>query len=677
MYCHHGIALKSPSGGTLPGYFVECLSGETVVPIYADNLGSPIASLSGVTDRAKTDARGNFFFYVTDGTYNLKYYDDNGVYQFTETGFTMDGGGLALREDLADSSGAALIGTGSGGTVQSELNARPTSAVLADDTGATLVGSDDGASGTLWTTIAGFVSRLMSSAGSSVIGFIQSGAGAVERTAQSKMREVVSVADFLPSGFVSDGSVDYSTSIQAAIDAFSGFGSGATINFPAGTFKANIVLKRGIVLKGAGQFETTLIPATNDHTVKTPTGVSTVRIGIEDMQIKGDLSYTGKDSLHLETTGVGNFVDSIHLTRCALTDGGRAGLYCYGTSNSGPFVQRMFLDDVVCEGNKTRNMLIVGVVIECQAQNSTFGNTIDTDGSGIPIRFEDYGGTQFPQQFLFLNCLNGNLDAYNLGNAATGVSIRAGSAIMFINCNFEAVRPAIFVDSFSLADGFVWEGGKIAVTQDVDTLFDIAGASGLVSIQNTRFDVAAGKTLTSVAKLGGGISGIKKFRMDNNDLNGTITNEIANAAGWYETISSGNATYWRQSMTLFGEGFVADDLVNILAEDGSTSRFKSGDTVTINSSSSFGNITVKNTGNIRLSNSLDVVLTGEFSTLTLQWNIAAGNWIEIGRSLVRAAAVTSLSQTISATYSQSEVQAISSKVDSLLSSLRAAGLMVP
>lgn len=584
---------------------------------------------------------------------------------------------FASLADLAAQTGAGLVGTSNGTTVQQALDSKPTATL---DTDGTLAANSDGRVASQKATktyVDAKSSALAASGGSSLVGHIAAGAGAVARTVQAKLREIISIQDFLPVGFVTDGSVDYSAHFQAAIDAYSSGSTGAVINIPSGIFKANIVLKRGITLKGAGQFETTIIPAINDHTVQTPVGVSTVRIGIEDMQIKGDLSYSGKDALHLETSGIGNFVDSIHLDRCALTNAGRAGLYCAGTSNSGPFVQRMFLNDVVCEGNKTRNMLIVGVVIECMAQNSTFGNTVDTDGSGIPIRFEEAAGTQFPQQFLFVNCINGNRDAYNLGNAATGVSIRAGSAIMFINCNFEAVRPAIFVDSFALADGFVWQGGKIAVTQDVDTLFDVAGASGVVSIQNTRIDVAAGKTLTSVAKLGGTISGIKKFQMGNNDLNGTITNEIANAAGWYETISSGNATYWRETMTLFGEGFSADDLVNILAEDGSTTRFKNGDTVTLNCSSSFGPITVKNTGNIRLSNSLDVVLTGEFSTLTLQWNIGAGKWIEIGRSLVRATAVADLNQVISPTYSQSEVQAISDKIDELLGSLRASGILAP
>lgn len=47
----------------------------------------------------------------------------------------------------------------------------------------------------------------------------------------------------------------------------------------------------------------------------------------------------------------------------------------------------------------------------------------------------------------------------------------------------------------------------------------------------------------------------------------------------------------------------------------------------------------------------------------------------LGDSPAAAAAVTDLNQTISGTYSQSEVQAISDKVDELLATLRTIGLL--
>jgi len=61
-------------------------------------------------------------------------------------------------------------------------------------------------------------SGLSASNGSSLVGFTQSGTGAVARTVQDKEREQKSITDFLPTGYVTDGSIDYTTYIQAAIN---------------------------------------------------------------------------------------------------------------------------------------------------------------------------------------------------------------------------------------------------------------------------------------------------------------------------------------------------------------------------------------------------------------------------------------------------------------------------
>lgn len=61
--------------------------------------------------------------------------------------------------------------------------------------------------------------NLFTSSGSSLVGFLQSGISAISRWAQDKLRERVSMADFLPIGYVTDGSVDYTTQLQAFINA--------------------------------------------------------------------------------------------------------------------------------------------------------------------------------------------------------------------------------------------------------------------------------------------------------------------------------------------------------------------------------------------------------------------------------------------------------------------------
>jgi hypothetical protein len=124
-------------GDSLPGWQVECVEvgdGQTVVPIFADENGTPIASVSGVANRAVADGEGNYGFFVPSGTYSLRFYNPAGVFQRLQRYLPMYG--------------------------------------------------------------ADFTEGLVSPAGASLVGFQQSGAGAVARTVQAKLRETVSVRDF-------------------------------------------------------------------------------------------------------------------------------------------------------------------------------------------------------------------------------------------------------------------------------------------------------------------------------------------------------------------------------------------------------------------------------------------------------------------------------------------------
>lgn len=442
----------------------------------------------------------------------------------------------------------------------------------------------------------------------------------------------------LPAGFVTDGSVDYSTQIQAAIDLYSP--DGAVIHFPKGTYKANVILKRGITLKGAGQRETIIVPATNDHVIKTPTTVSTVRIGLEDIAIQGNIANVGKNGIHLETVTGGTFIDTVYLKNVYITGNENAGIYAKGVDGSGPFVQRAFFDNVISEYNNKYNVLLHGAVIESRFEDCSFCHTLKTDGTGQTVRLEQSAGAQFPSQILILNTIFANLAAYDLLNAAPGIVIQAGSNIKLINCNMEAVRPAIKLEDTALVEGFSWSGGRIAVTQNVDTAFDLPTASGRVRIQDIRFDVTGGKTLTSVAKLVNGQASVKSLIMTGLALNGTITNVVDETSAWLQTIASGNIIFYRDYISVWGEGALADDLVNITATNGSTTRFKSGDTLTLSMFDGQPVVTVKNTGNIALANGLDFILSNGSTTLTLAWSRNMQKWVEIGRTAKRAAAVT-------------------------------------
>lgn len=136
-------------------------------------------------------------------------------------------------------------------TLETAVEARPTSATLAASGGSALIGGDDGSSGSLWTTVQGFVNYLLSSAGSSFIGFLPSGASATARTMQAKARDTLNAADFLPVGYVTDGSVDYTTQLQAAITAAAA--QRKELIIPAGTFKASgLIIGAGTRIRGQG-----------------------------------------------------------------------------------------------------------------------------------------------------------------------------------------------------------------------------------------------------------------------------------------------------------------------------------------------------------------------------------------------------------------------------------------
>jgi len=81
---HYFEVVTNQKGDGLVGWQVECVrlsDGTTVQPIYADENQTPISTVSGIANRAVTDEVGNYDFFVVDGTYSLRIYDDNGIFQ--------------------------------------------------------------------------------------------------------------------------------------------------------------------------------------------------------------------------------------------------------------------------------------------------------------------------------------------------------------------------------------------------------------------------------------------------------------------------------------------------------------------------------------------------------------------------------------------------------------------
>lgn len=131
--------------------------------------------------------------------------------------------------------------------------------------------------------------------------FIQAGTGAVSRTFQDKMRDVISVKDF---GAKGDGVTDDSNAFQAALNYGMSLAFGATVYFPAGTYKIlnkcvldrSIVTTRGRVsIQGAGMQSTLinapngLVSIRNSHSTSTPEANTSYQ-SVSDMSIFGDSS---------------------------------------------------------------------------------------------------------------------------------------------------------------------------------------------------------------------------------------------------------------------------------------------------------------------------------------------------------------------------------------------------
>ena len=78
---HYFNTVTDDKGNSLPRFQVEVVQladGQTVVPIFSDENGTPIQTVSGVANRAVADAAGNYDFFVNEGTYSLRFYDAKG-----------------------------------------------------------------------------------------------------------------------------------------------------------------------------------------------------------------------------------------------------------------------------------------------------------------------------------------------------------------------------------------------------------------------------------------------------------------------------------------------------------------------------------------------------------------------------------------------------------------------
>lgn len=123
---HYVNSIQNTRGDALIGYFVQLVSPTTseVVDIYADDNGTPIVTESGIVNMAEVDSDGNASFFVESGSYHINIYATDGTTFLKQIANVpmITPGDFVTGADLADTGGAALVGTSDGGTVQEAVD---------------------------------------------------------------------------------------------------------------------------------------------------------------------------------------------------------------------------------------------------------------------------------------------------------------------------------------------------------------------------------------------------------------------------------------------------------------------------------------------------------------------------------------------------------------------------
>ena len=236
---HKFDVLTDTKGNSLVGYQVgvRVTGGGGVVPIYADENGTPIQSVSGLANAALTDNAGNYSFFVALGTYDLEFRAPDGTVLATIRQVPMNGGSegpagpaLATFDTLADFKAASstnltqiLIDPSiASGMFNFETANAP---YAADDLN--IVKADDAP-----LSVGAWVRQKAEGVSAQA-----AGAGAVTRTVQEELRETIKVSQF-------------ATPQQAADKA--GL-NGGVLYLPPGDFTGNLNDTNDLVMEGPGR----------------------------------------------------------------------------------------------------------------------------------------------------------------------------------------------------------------------------------------------------------------------------------------------------------------------------------------------------------------------------------------------------------------------------------------
>lgn len=123
MYHHYDVVVSSQTGVPLQGISIRAynVTDSSLEPLFADESGTPIETVSGIPETALSDGDGNYDFYIDDGFYDLRFFQGEALLKIIDN---VDMSAELTRDELAEPGAAALIGSTGPSNVQADLDAR-------------------------------------------------------------------------------------------------------------------------------------------------------------------------------------------------------------------------------------------------------------------------------------------------------------------------------------------------------------------------------------------------------------------------------------------------------------------------------------------------------------------------------------------------------------------------
>lgn len=258
-------------------------------------------------------------------------------------------------------------------------------------------------------------SDLSASGGSALVGYLPAGTGAVATNVEKELQQLLKLVNFLPDGYVTDGSVDYTTEINAAIAAAVAGNKALYINPGEWRHTAALTVTARVVIFGAGKGVSKFL-SVNCDAFDIATGVSFV--SIQGITIAQATRYTSTPNAYTAIRNNGTTVNqnSYHTYRDIFIDGFEFGFDCNAVSSSS------FIN---CQAAYTHK----GITFSLQCLNNAVSQCTlaEMDTSATPPAANGYGikvgdGT--------INCEGTQIDSCTIYGVARGLWVHGSIDVL-------------------------------------------------------------------------------------------------------------------------------------------------------------------------------------------------------------------------------------------------------